>query len=79
MQQKDANNHTISDLINGIKKNSVRREGQRLSQEQLRVRELCSGRMQRASFERRKKNHDWIKPKLIKALPIFAKIAQKDY
>jgi hypothetical protein len=35
--------------------------------------------MQRVPFERRRKNHDWIKPKLIKALPIFAKIAQKDY
>jgi hypothetical protein len=50
-----------------------------ISQEQLSIRELCTERVQRAPFERRRKNHDWIKPKLIKALTIFAKIAQKDY
>jgi hypothetical protein len=62
-----------------LKKNSATGESRRLSQEQLRVGELCTGRMQRAPFERRRKNHDWIKPKLIKALTKFAKIAQKDY
>jgi hypothetical protein len=62
-----------------FKKSFCRGESQQLSQEQLRIRELCTERMQRASFKRRGKNHDWIKPKLIKALTIFAKIAQKDY
>jgi hypothetical protein len=62
MLQKDANNHIISKSINvqnilfSAKGESQR---QRLSQEQLRVRELYTVRMQRAPFERRRKNHDW--------------------